>query len=92
MDTLGQSSITINVYFHGKTESTAGTSHMPVILSSNATINIFLYFLFESYPELQQRFPAGTLAFTVNQVRPTEDQPLFDNDKIDFYHYSQKYS
>lgn len=92
MDTLGQSTITINTYFHGEIKTTIGTSHMPVVLSPNSTIEIFLYFLFESYPELENKFPPGTLGFTVNQVRPTEEQTLLNNDKIDFYYYPPKFS
>lgn len=84
--------ITVRVYFHGEIETTIGTSHMPVVLSPNLTIEMLLYFLFESYPELQKRYPPGTLGFTINRVRPTERQALMNNDKIDFYYYPPKFS
>lgn len=46
---------------------------------------MFLSFIFSSYPEIENQFPAGALAFTLNGEKPTEFITLCNNDIVSFF-------
>lgn len=43
-----------------------------------------LFSLFQSYPEIEQRYPAGQLGFSINGDRPTEVAELHNGDVVHF--------
>lgn len=55
------------------------------IVNTGLTFIMFLHFIFSSYPEIQNKFPAGTLAFKLNDKRPNEHDILEDGDVVSFY-------
>jgi len=82
----------VHIYFHGKVASALNLSYVPVLLSPNTTFLTLLYFIFQSYPELEEQFPPGILAIEVNKLRPTEHQIVHDEDRIDFNYHPSTYS
>ena len=48
---------------------------------------VFVYLLqnvFMAYPEMEQRYPPGTIGFTINGIPPKPHSPLFDGDTVFF--------
>lgn len=77
--------INIHLYFDDEIAETTGDHYMKIILSPDTSITMLLYFLFQSYPELEQKFPPGIFAFRVNRLRPYEHQLMQNDDRVDFY-------
>lgn len=54
------------------------------IINEELPFIAFLSFIFSTYPEIESKYPAGKLAFTLNGNRPTEFDVLHNNDIVNF--------
>jgi hypothetical protein len=54
------------------------------MVSNGISFIQFLFFLFESYPEIQASYPPGKLGFLINNEAPREDSQLYDGDRVLF--------
>lgn len=59
-------------------------------VSEDLTFLEFLYFLFESYPLIQKRYPPGVIGMTLNDLRPTDFSALHDGDVIKLWVAKEK--
>lgn len=54
------------------------------VINEELPFIMFLSFIFSSYPEIESKYPAGKLAFTLNGNRPSEFDILHNNDIVYF--------
>jgi len=74
--------IKIKVFYEGGVEKiTAKDSEIPIVSEGLSFIQ-FLYFIFSSYPEIQQKFPPGKLGLLLNGKSPADHDILNDNDEV----------
>lgn len=59
------------------------------VVSEGLSFIMFLNFFFQTYPEIERKFPPGSLAFLINGLAPLDDTVLKDGDKIAFAAYSK---
>ena len=78
------SSAKIIVSFDPNLQRITGTASEEVVVNDGISFLQFLFFLFESYPEMQTSYPPGKLGFLVNDEPPGEDCTLRDGDRVLF--------
>lgn len=65
-------------------QAITGRAFEPVIVSEGITFVEYLYFIFSSYPEIEERYPPGFVGFLINGKRPTDFTILKEGDIIYF--------
>lgn len=76
--------ITITVGFDADLQKLTGIAEHPVVMSEGATFSFLLMSIFAEYPDIETKYPPGTLGFIINTVPPKLYTPLFDGDKVYF--------
>lgn len=74
--------IKIMVFYNERVKEITDKDFEEVIVSDNLTFTGFLHFIFSSYPDIFKAFPPGTLAFSLNDIRPGENDLLQDGDIV----------
>lgn len=76
--------ITITIQFDTELQKLTGKAGHPVIMSQGATFMFLLMSVMEEYPDIQKKYPPGTLRFTINEIPPKIYTPLLDGDIVSF--------
>ena len=76
--------ITITIQFDTELQKLTGKAGHPVVMSQGATFMFLLMSVMEEYPEIQNKYPPGTLGFTINEVPQKTYTPLLDGDVVFF--------
>lgn len=79
---------TITIQYDKELTKITGRKTEESVVSEGLPFIMFLDFLFKTYPEIEQKFPPGSLAFLLNGVAPSENIILSDGDKISFAAHS----
>lgn len=58
--------------------------------SNGLTFLEFLYFLFESYPQIQEKYPPGVIGMAVNDLKPSDFTQLREGDVIKLWVVKEK--
>ncbi|MEK9182106.1 MAG: hypothetical protein AAB781_00780 [Patescibacteria group bacterium] len=77
-------SIRIVVRYDKELQKITRKPECPVIMSEGSTFVYLLMNIFMEYPNIERRYPPGTLGFSINGISPKTYTPLFDGDLIDF--------
>lgn len=75
-------SIQITYVYDKKIQKITGTKEETAIISKNMPFVMLLFTLFQSYPEIEQKYPPGKLGMTVNGKPPQEYDPMQDGDIV----------
>ena len=78
------------VQFDKKLQKITGYDSFTSECSEGLTFLEFLYFLFESYPDIQNLYPPGTIGMTLNNLRPTDFSILSDGDIVKLWVAKEK--
>ena len=74
----------ITISFDDNLQKITGKATEKSMISDGMPFMQFLFFFFESYPEIREAYPPGTLGFAVNGKSPQEDTKLHDGDRLHF--------
>ena len=74
----------IYLSFDSNLQRITGKASEEAVVNDGIPFLQFLFFLFESYPEIQTAYPPGRLGFLVNDEPPREDSQLHDGDRVMF--------
>ena len=75
-------SIKIKIFYEGGVEKITKKDSEESIVSQGLSFAQMLYFIFSSYPEIQQQFSPGTLGLLLNDKPPTDFDILKNGDQI----------
>ena len=56
----------------------------PMWMGEGGTFLFLLQSVFDSHPEINRRYPPGTLKLAINGLPPKPYSPLFDGDVVEF--------
>ncbi len=76
--------INIIIQYDKTLQEITGTAEDPARLSSNSIFAWLLECILIEYPEIEEKYPPGTLYFHVNGYAPKPHSPLFDGDEVYF--------
>jgi hypothetical protein len=76
--------VNITVKYDKTLQVITGTEEHPVMMSKGSVFAFLLHCVFIEYPEIQEQYPPGVLAFSVNGFAPKTYSPLFDGDEVFF--------
>lgn len=76
--------IKVNVRYDSELQKITGLSGHPVMISEGAPFLYLLMNIFSAYPEIEEKYPPGTLGMTINGIPPRDHAVLLDGDTIDF--------
>ncbi|RJQ25469.1 hypothetical protein C4577_05605 [Candidatus Parcubacteria bacterium] len=76
-------SITITLIYDSAVQKITNTPSEPSIVNEGMPFIMLLYFVFQSYPEIQEKYPPGTLGLLLNGKPPTDFDILQDGDKVE---------
>ncbi|OGK09520.1 hypothetical protein A2767_03295 [Candidatus Roizmanbacteria bacterium RIFCSPHIGHO2_01_FULL_35_10] len=82
--------MTITVQFDKKLEEITGYASFHSECSEELSFVQFLYFLFQSYPKIEQLYPPGTIGMTLNNLRPTDFSILHHGDVLKLWVVKEK--
>ncbi len=74
--------IKIKIYYDEEVKKITGKNFEEIISSEGIDFVNQLYFIFSSYPKIQEKFPAGQLGLLLNNKKPKEYDILKDGDEI----------
>lgn len=74
--------IKISIKYDSKLKQITGKDNEDAIVNSGITFVEMLFFIFSSHPEIEKNYPPGSLALTLNGLRPQEHDELKDGDVI----------
>lgn len=75
-------SIIITFQYDTHIQKITGKKEEPAIISENMPFVLLLSILFQSYPEIEKKYPPGTLGFTVNGIPPQEYDIMQNGDTV----------
>jgi len=61
-----------------------GRAEEPMFMGEGGVFVYLLQNVFMAYPEMERRYPPGTIGFTINGTPPKPHSPLFDGDTVFF--------
>ena|SRR3989338_6013 len=61
-----------------------GRAEEPMFMGEGGAFVYLLQNVFMAYPEMERRYPPGTIGFTINGPPPKPHSPLFEGDIISF--------
>lgn len=79
--------INVKVRYGKKLRRITGKKKEIIQVEKGLPFEFFLNIIFQEYPEIQERFPPGTLGFAVNKRPPSEFIPLKNGDVVEFVGY-----
>ena len=65
-------------------QNITGKAEHPVYMSEGSTFVYLLQNIFIEYPEIEEKYPPGVLAFAINDRMPKPHTPLLDGDIVEF--------
>ena len=74
--------IRLEVWYDKKLQEITGREFDPVMMSEGSTFIYLLQNIFMEHPEIEKKYPAGTLGLTIDGVPPKTYTLLFDGDKV----------
>jgi molybdopterin converting factor small subunit len=77
-------SIYIKVRYDKELQKITGTEEEPVCMSQGSTFMYLLQNVFMSHPDIEKRYPPGSLGFVINDIPPKIYTPLLDGDVVSF--------
>lgn len=75
-------SITVKIVYEGMLELVTGVKTEPAVVSQGITFTQMLFFIFKSYPEIEERYGPGELALSVNGFPPDGFTQMQDGDVV----------
>lgn len=75
-------SLSLTVIYEGVVADVAGVTKEPVIVSEGFVFVELLREIFFAHPEIEQRFPAGSLGLLLNGKPPLVEDVLHDGDVV----------
>lgn len=78
------SSAKITISFDTNLQHITGTASEVAEVNDGILFLQFLYFLFQSYPEIERTYPPGKLGFLLNDEPPRDHAQLHDGDRLFF--------
>lgn len=72
----------ITILYDKKLSQITGCRSEEPIVSEGLLFIMFLDFLFKTYPEIERKYPPGSLALMLNGVAPKDNAVLSNGDKI----------
>lgn len=75
-------SATICLSFDANLQRIMGKATEETVVNDGISFLQFLFFLFQSYPEIQTTYPPGKLGFLLNGQPPRTDSTLHDGDQL----------
>ncbi len=76
--------ISISVEFDKELQKITKTKGHPVVMSQGSTFAYLLQNIFIEYPQIEKKYPPGTLGFVTNGFPPKIYSPLLEGDIISF--------
>ena len=77
--------ITLTIRFDRELQKITSKEEHPAIINEGAPFSFLLMSVFAEYPEIENKYPPGTLGFTINGEPPKLYSPLFDGDVVSFF-------
>lgn len=74
--------VNITVYYDKELQKITGTEKEPVVISSSAIFVYLLQVLFTSYPEIEKKYPPGTIGLLLNGRPPSEFDTFKNGDEV----------
>ena len=74
----------LTLQYDSALERITGCAEEPMFMGEGGTFLYLLQSVFAAYPEMERRYPPGTIGFTINGIPPRVHSPLFDGDIISF--------
>ncbi|MEW6408484.1 MAG: hypothetical protein AB1465_07430 [Patescibacteria group bacterium] len=74
--------IKIKIFYDGELKKITGKSKEIAWVSEGMTFAFFLYTIFRSYPEIENKYPPGILGLLLNDRPPGHFDVLKDGDEI----------
>jgi len=75
-------SLSLTVIYEGSVVDVIGTTKEPIVVSEGFVFVELLREIFFAHPEIEQRFPAGSLGLLLNGKPPLVEDVLHDGDVI----------
>lgn len=85
-------SIKVKVFYDKNVRRVTKKDSEEVMISEGLDFPNFLNSIFSSYPDLQKRFPPGTLGFLLNGKAPKEYDILKYDDKMEFVYVNPEHT
>lgn len=76
--------IKVIVRYDSELQNITGSGAQQMIISEGAPFLYLLMNVFSAYPEIEEKYPPGTLGITINGIPPRDHAVLLDGDTIDF--------
>lgn len=76
--------INVNVRYDSELQKITGNGTQQMMISEGASFLYLLMNVFSAYPEIEEKYPPGTLGMTINGIPPRDHAVLLDGDTIDF--------
>lgn len=74
--------VNITVYYDKELQKITGSEKEPVVISSSAIFVYLLHILFTSYPDIERKYPPGTIGLLLNGRRPSEFDTFENGDEV----------
>lgn len=74
--------LTIRVTYKDRVADITRTTGEEVVVSEGFTFIMLLQEIFTAYPEIEQKFPPGSLGLLINDRPPTTDDILREGDEV----------
>ncbi len=74
--------IKIQIIYDKRLQEITGVENEVAVVSEGLNFLMMLKFIFDSYPEISELYPPGSISLRLNGKRPTEFDILNDGDKI----------
>jgi len=81
--------IKVDILYDEELLKITGKASEPAIISDNLQFVQFLNFIFTSYPEIQVKFPPGSIGFLVDGKAPQALDTFKDGDKLEIMTFKQ---
>lgn len=76
--------ITVNLHYDEQIQKITGKEQETVAVSPCCPFDILLSVVFNSYPEIENKYPPGFLGFTINGSVPSAGSTLSEGDTVRF--------
>jgi hypothetical protein len=75
-------SVTITIRYDKYLQKITSVLSEPAVINKGMPFVMFLFTIFKSYPEIEKKYPAGTLGLMVNGKPPQDYDILQDGDIV----------
>ena len=74
----------VTVYYDQSLQPITGKTSEEIWVNPGCPFLFVLNSIFQSYPEIEERYPPGILGFTLNEQVPEAETPVADGSRISF--------